>query len=441
MKDNRDAYRLVRRACFVFATACALTMSGCERKEQDPPPAPRNEHSPFASSRSLSGSTASAATPEPWRDLREVALGELFACGLDASSDVYCWGSGRFGQLGLGSSDEARSTLLPQGPLQNLPDVAQISANRGFACAVARVGSVWCWGNNVHGQLGDGTTENRFVPVLVRGVDGATEVDAGYQHACAVGEEGELWCWGENADGQLARAGGGRYLEPVRIAGIGRVRAVACGRATTCALREAGDVWCWGSNAYGELGRDLPPEELAGSASPARVSGLVSVAMIDGYADHFCAVRDGGELYCWGGEEMPPARELRRRAAREDAGMSVDPLPVIGDVERIDGVEDVAEVAVGSDFSCARQLSGQVYCWGDNAWAQLGSGSQAEREDPTPMARVTEATAIFAGARNSCVRSARSTMLCSGSNRGGEVGNGSNSIALTPTPVLRPARR
>lgn len=412
-------------------------VASCGRRTEDAAPPPVNVESPFDDSREELATARVQAAPEAWTELQTVAIGELFACGV-AGGEVYCWGSGRFGELGLG--EEATQSLVPAGPLQHLGKVTEIRANRGYACALEQSGTVACWGNNVHGQLGDGTTENRFEPVRVAGVSGAVHIATGYQHACAVLRDGSVVCWGENADGQLGREGGGMFPNAQRVPGLSHVVQVAAGRTSTCARLSGGRVECWGTNTYGELGRGVPPEVLPASARPAAVQIVQNARDLSGFADHYCAATEDGQALCWGGKSMPPTRALRQRERRIAANLPVEPLPDIGAVDTIDGIDKVENVSVGMGFSCARQQTGHVYCWGGNTYAQHGSGSQNDRDYPTPMAGVIGAKLVVAGARNSCVLARDDRMLCAGANRHGEIGNGGTATALTPTPVLRPHR-
>ena len=426
---------MLQRITVVLSVLACVATTGCKKREAPTGPAPVNVDSPFDDSREELDTSRMRAAPEAWTELTHLALGELFACGV-ASEQVYCWGSGRFGELGRGEEELQR--LLPAGPLEGLRPVLELSANRGFVCALERGGTVSCWGNNVHGQLGDGSTVNRFQPVRVKGVTTAVQVTTGYQHACALNRDGSIVCWGENEAGQLGREGGGMFPEPQRVHGVGHAKMLAAGRATTCALLTNGRVECWGANSDGALGRGVPPEVLEGSARPGFVEKLANARDISGYAEHFCAATEEGYAYCWGDKTMPSARALRLRERRIAANLPVEPLPEIGVIQRVEGIDNVENVAVGMGFSCARQESGHVYCWGANKYAQHGSGSQNDRKDPTPMAGVIGAKLLVAGARNTCVLARDGRMLCSGANRNGEIGNGGTATALTPTPVQRP---
>lgn len=419
----------------VVLAVLAFQLAGCRKKAPGEPPPPLNRQSPFERMRNDLNATDVHAAPEAWKGVQEIAIGEHFLCGLSNGS-VYCWGNGRFGELGMG--EEITQSLVPIGPLKNMRNVVTISANRGFACALESTGNVACWGNNVHGQLGDGSKTNRFEPTYVQGLEDVIHIATGYQHACAVTRSGHLFCWGENGDGQLGKTEGGMFTRPQRVSGISRPVQVAAGTASTCVRLKSGHIECWGANAFGELGRGIGPDKLKRSPRAARVKDISQATDISGYADHYCAATEDGDVACWGGKTDLSPKELRRRDRRLDASLPVEPLPEIGAIDLVPGIEGIARVAVGKEYSCALEEAGQVYCWGENTYAQHGSGSQSDRDDPSPMAGVTNATRVMAGSRNTCVIVSDGRTMCAGANKQGEIGNGGTSTALTPKQVLQP---
>lgn len=422
----------------IFATLLlSITWNGCRKNADEDTRPPTNRPSPFERTRTDLSATDVHAAPEAWKGVQEIAIGEHFLCGL-ANGSVYCWGNGRFGELGVGT-DKSQS-LVPTGPLKNMKDAVTISANRGFACALESSGNVACWGNNVHGQLGDGSKTNRPEPVYVQGLSDVIQLATGYQHACAITRAGHLYCWGENEHGQLGKSEGGIYTRPQLVSGVSRPIQVAAGTASTCVRLKSGHVECWGANNYGELGRGVGPDKLKTSPRPARVKDVSQAIDISGYADHYCVATEDGDVACWGGKTDLSPKELRRRNRRLDANLPVEPLPDIGAVDHVPGIDGIAKVAVGKEYSCALEEAGQVYCWGENTYAQHGSGSQSDRDDPSPMAGVTNATRVIAGSRNTCVIVSDGRTLCAGANKQGEIGNGGTSTALTPKQVLQPEK-
>jgi alpha-tubulin suppressor-like RCC1 family protein len=122
----------------------------------------------------------------------------------------------------------------------------------GHTCAVKTDGSLWCWGNNFYGQLGDGTYTSRNTPVQIMSSEVSSVALGGY-HTCAVKTDGSLWCWGLNDVGQLGDGTNTSKTTPVQIMSSG-VSSVALGYAHTCAVKADGSLWCWGRNNYGQLG-------------------------------------------------------------------------------------------------------------------------------------------------------------------------------------------
>jgi hypothetical protein len=225
-----------------------------------------------------------------------VATGEAHTCALTTAETVWCWGDNSYGQLGNGSTSDAWTPT----PAALGGGIASVSAGFGHTCAVTNGGALLCWGKNTLGQLGDGSTTHRVVPTLVSGVGGGVaSVSTGREHTCAVTTAGAVYCWGWNADGQLGDGTTTNRLTPVPVAGLsGGVASVASGFSHTCALTMAGAVYCWGDNPTGELGDGTATDRL----TPTLVTGVSSVASITAGMSHTCARSLFGTVYCWGSD-------------------------------------------------------------------------------------------------------------------------------------------
>ncbi|MBI4700605.1 MAG: hypothetical protein HY744_05490 [Deltaproteobacteria bacterium] len=169
-------------------------------------------------------------------------------------------------------------------------------------CAVKKDGTLWCWGRNADGELGDGTTQSKSSPVQVSALGtSALAVAAGGYHTCAVKAGGTLWCWGNNEYGQLGDGTTQDETSPVQVSVLGTsALAVAGGQAHTCAVKAGGTLWCWGRNANGQLGDGTTQDKTSPVQVPALGTSALAVAAGN---DHTCAVKAGGTLWCWGNNE------------------------------------------------------------------------------------------------------------------------------------------
>lgn len=176
--------------------------------------------------------------------------GLFHTCARRTDGSVWCWGSGL---LGHGTATQSAAPLQVDSLETHVAELAT-----GIEDTYARKadGSLWCWGHNSFGELGDGTTTLRMTPVRVVSLGTqVAHVVANDFSACALKIDGTLWCWGDNKYGQLGDGTTTMRTTPVQVAGLGAdIAQVAVGFEHTCALKMDGTLWCWGGNSFGELG-------------------------------------------------------------------------------------------------------------------------------------------------------------------------------------------
>ena len=227
----------------------------------------------------------------------QVSAGYDDTCVRKVDGTAWCWGFDGLGELGDGMTTDSSS---PVSAMTVGTGVVEVSTGQNHTCARKGDGTLWCWGYDADGELGDGTMNGSSPPEQVAALGTAVaQVSTGYFHTCARKTDGTLWCWGKNDSGQLGDGTAITRDSPVLVAGLGSsVAAVSAGNDHTCALENDGTVWCWGGNGLGQLGDGTANDR----ATPAAVQGLGGPAAEVSANNLFtCARRTDGTLWCWGG--------------------------------------------------------------------------------------------------------------------------------------------
>ncbi len=301
------------------------------------------------------------------------------ACALSEIGQVWCWGYGRYGQLGYGKNKNRSYPVLVRTksgmPLKN---VIFISAGSRHTCAVLRNGEAWCWGNGYYGQLGNGKNKNRSYPVLVKTKPGVplekvVFISAGDDHTCAVLRNGQAQCWGYGYYGQLGygyygQLGDGKNKNrsyrsyPVLVktksgVPLENVIFISAGYNHTCAVLRNGEAWCWGYGYYGQLGdgknknRSYPVLVKTQSEVP-----LEKVVFISAGDDHTCAVLRNGQAQCWGYNLFGQLGDGKNKNRF---------YPVLVKTQSGVSLENVIFISAGYNHTCVLR-NGQAQCWGKN---------------------------------------------------------------------------
>ncbi|MBK6849974.1 MAG: hypothetical protein IPG96_21360, partial [Proteobacteria bacterium] len=375
----------------------------------------------------------SFATCEPGKSccIGRFAVGAYNSCAVKSDGTLWCFGSNVDGQLGRGTIDGGSASALPVleqkgSEVVPLNGVIQALLGRSHGCARRNDGSLWCWGKNDLGQLGDGTTLTRTYPVPVTALTGGAAVEqaaAGGSFVCVRRTDGTLWCWGSNATGELGDGTTISRSSPVRVTALGTETVdLAAGSTYACARQADGRLWCWGDNGFGQLGdgTTLP------RAAPAPVTALgTAVAQVSLGGGQSCARLGDGSVWCWG----------KNTYGQVGDGTTIDryhPTPVTGL-----GTTAV-ELAVGGGHGCARHDDGSVSCWGFALQGQVGDGTTVlSRPLPVAVAGLgTTAAELGSGGTHSCARRTDGTLSCWGENLHGQLGDGTAGGSPIPTRAL-----
>lgn len=348
-----------------------------------------------------------------------IAAGGFHTCVLTQTGKVKCWGNNVFGQLGDGTTIDRNIQVDVIGLTSG---VSAIAAGDYHTCVLAATGEVKCWGDNRFGQIGDGTTTDRSTPIDVIGLTtGISAITTGSTHSCALTASGGVKCWGDNDYGQLGDGTTTDHYTPMDVQGLtSGVTAIIAGGFHTCALTASGGVKCWGLNYAGELGDGTTTYRY----TPVDVQGLTSgVSVVATRWDHTCALTTSGGVKCWGENGYGQLGD-------GTTTNSSTPMDVVGLTSGVNAI------SMGGNHTCALTISGGVKCWGRGSEGQMGDGSTTSRSTPTDISGLTNGiSAITAGGGHTCALTTSGGIRCWGSNGYGQLGDGTNTNHYTPVDV------
>ena len=244
----------------------------------------------------------------------------------------------------------------------------------------------------------------------------------GHYHTCAVTSTGNVQCWGNNSAGQLGDGTITERLAPVTVSGLSNVKAVTAGKYHTCALTTTGQVYCWGSNNMGQIGDGTATVRL----TPVQVSNLPGGVQALGAGHyHTCALTSTGGVRCWGNNAYG-------QLGNGSSG-NIQRTPVT-----VSGLNSgVQALAAGYDHTCAVTETGNVRCWGNNEFGQLGDNTTHNRSTPVEVSGLTSsAKTIAASYAHTCAVTTIGGVHCWGANWQGQLGDGTITQRLTPVPVV-----
>lgn len=365
-----------------------------------------------------------------------VAAGSSHTCALTTAGGVKCWGDNSSGELGDGTTTERHIPVDVPGLTSG---VASVAAGRSHTCIATLADGAKCWGRNDAGQLGNGTVTDYLTPnptptdvcanaACDSSLSDVVSIAAGDSHTCALGAAGGVTCWGRNGDGQLGDGTTANRATPVVVIGLeSGVAAISAGGFHTCALMTSGGAKCWGKNGEGQLG-DGRSCGLECTA-PVDVSGLSSgVAAIAAGGLHTCALRTDGGVLCWGFNFDGQVGD------GTSGNIRTTPAEVFG----LDS--GIAAIGANGSFrghACALTTQGGLKCWGDNAVGQLGDGSTTDRHVPVDVTGLTSGVAaVVPGSGHTCAVMRTGGLKCWGDNSRGQLGDGTSEDRHDPVDVL-----
>jgi alpha-tubulin suppressor-like RCC1 family protein len=350
-------------------------------------------------------------------DWANVSAGMNHSCAIKTNNTLFCWGSNSDGQLGNNSTTDSP---VPVQESTAATDWVDLSATYSHTCAIKTDGRLLCWGRNSLSQLDNNPNKNNLVPVpeSTTATDWAS-LSTNMYHTCAIKTNGKLFCWGYNDLGQLGNNSTKNSLAPVQESKAGTDWArVSVGEFHTCAIKTDGRLFCWGNNSSGQLGNNstsdshVPVQESTAASDWARVSAC-------GF--HTCAIKTNGTLFCWGDNNHGQLGNNSTKGSLAPAQEST-------------AATDWVDLSAGVVHTCAIKTNGGLFCWGYNDYNELGNDATMESLVPIQeSAFATDWVKLSAGSSHTCAIKTNGELFCWGNDDYGELGNNSN--ANSPAPA------
>ncbi|ACL40856.1 Alpha-tubulin suppressor and related RCC1 domain-containing protein-like protein [Pseudarthrobacter chlorophenolicus A6] len=362
-------------------------------------------------------------------DVVMTAQGRDSRYALRADGTVWAWGQNNMGQLGDGT------THYRDAPVQvvGLRGVTSIVADTDTAYALLADGTVRAWGNNCDGMLGNGTsgcspttpfnsaTAYISTPVKVVGLTGVASLSATFLATYAVLADGTVWAWGHNYNGQLGDGTTTDRNAPVRVRGLTGVESIAVAYQNAYALLTDGTVRAWGSNADGQTG-SASPIWTNSIPAPVPVSGLTGVTSITTSGGGAYALLSDGTVRAWGGNR---SGGLGDGSIRENSNVPV----------KVAGLTGVASISAGYGTAYAVLADGTVRAWGFNPNGQVGNGTTTVTRSPAQVIGLARVAAITSNGFSTYAQLTDGTVRAWGYNGEGQLCNGTTTSSSTPVVV------
>ncbi len=373
--------------------------------------------------------------PAAPRTITAVWGGARHSIALLSDGTVWDWGMNWFGLLGdgttsifsdpqhyAGGSNDRHTPIQVLGPGGNghLTGVQAIMGGESHNFALKTDGTVWAWGGNSLGQLGDGNTTDSHTPVQVSGLLSVTALGGRGYHSLAVEADGSVWAWGFNSSGQLGDGNTLSTTVPVQVIGLSHPLTVTGGGFFSLALMPDHTLRSWGANEAGQLGLGNTQQQTV----PMTITTLVSVTQVSAGWQHAVALKADGTVWDWGNNFNG---ELGQ-GVTSNTGIS---LPV-----QVTGLANVIAVSAGDCSTAALKSDGSVWTWGCNERGELGDGTYTERHVPVPVSGLDQGVALITARdyHNLAVKT-DGTLWAWGWNINGQLGDGTTTTATVPVRI------
>lgn len=335
--------------------------------------------------------------------------------GIKADGSLWAWGSNAFGRLGINST----SVTIVHNPVQvgAAHDWMSVKGGVYHSLGLKADGTVWAWGRNHFGQIGDNSTTDRYAPVQVGTADNWVYIATGSNYSMGIKANGSRWGWGLNSQGHLGNGNSDTLYIPARLDSLNNWTYIASADLHNIGLKADGTVWTWGRNTYGELGDGTTTSRNI----PVQINTTDGWASISAGGFHSAAIKLDGSLWTCGnnidgklGIGLPGHRYQRTR---------------------IDTLNNWIDIDAAISHSIAKKADGTIWGWGNNQGGQLGDGTNNDRNTPVQVGTASDWVSIAAGYDYSMGISADGKLWTWGRNSYGQLGDGTTTHTNTPAAI------
>ena len=353
--------------------------------------------------------------------IQQICLGGNHSAALKSDGSLWMWGNNSYGQLGNNSTTDSNT------PVQVMTGVKQVSLGSEHSAAVKKDGSLWVWGRNIYGQVGNGAVLNSITPEKI--MTGVKQVSLGGNYSAALKTDGSLWMWGSNIYGQLGNGSNTDSRTPIQV--MTNVKQICLGLYHSAAIKTDGSLWMWGENNAAQLGNN----SFSNSNTPIKV--MTGVKQVSLGNKHSAAVTQDGSLWMWGDGSSGQIGD-------GSSGMTTAVGYGVYIKTPIKLMTGVKQVNLGGSHSAAIKADGSLWMWGFNYSGQVGNGVSGivgywGAHSTTPEKIMDGVKEVNLGSLHSAAVKTNGSLWTWGNNEKGQLGNGSNKNSSTPLEIRLPA--
>jgi alpha-tubulin suppressor-like RCC1 family protein len=345
----------------------------------------------------------------------DIALGQQFTCGITISNQRKCWGSNSqgawFGNNGFASSDHSSPIVV-----ESSTEFDRIFGGETHMCGITSGNQLKCWGSNSFGEVGDGKIITVKSPLSIDNGTNYQDLSLGEYYSCGINSYGRVKCWGRNLEGQLGRGESSILKTPTLSISENKFKKISIGSFYSCGIDINSKVLCWGMNSHGEVGYgnyDM-------FSYPKQINDISSYYTVSANQSNTCGLTLGKTIKCWGFNGLNDMT-----FGGSSPASTLLPLKIFEN-------QFFKDLSTGDMHRCALNDNGQVFCWGDNSYGQIGNSNTNYQSSPVAIDTGTQYKRIKAGAYYSCGITTSDQLKC-----WGNIISGMNFLSYqTPTEIM-----